>query len=77
MIKKFGAKEYKTKEFSFLCLPILNYCIVLVSVRYDNLIKSESTRATPPLDFYLFSLFSDLPHLTYFLHIRLCQNNTL
>jgi hypothetical protein len=34
MAKKFGAKKYKTKEFSFLCLPILNYCIVVVGVRY-------------------------------------------
>jgi hypothetical protein len=32
MVKKIGAKKLKTKEFSFLCLPNLNYCIVIVSV---------------------------------------------
>jgi hypothetical protein len=54
-VKKITPKKYGTKEFSFLCLPNLNYCIVIVSVR---LIKSDDTRATPPLDFYLLFLFS-------------------
>jgi hypothetical protein len=26
-VKKITPKKYETKEFSFLCLPILNYCI--------------------------------------------------
>jgi hypothetical protein len=32
MVKKIGAKKYET---NFLCPPILNYCIVIVSVRYE------------------------------------------
>jgi hypothetical protein len=35
-IKKITPKKYDTKELSFLCLPILNYCIVIVSVRYSS-----------------------------------------
>jgi hypothetical protein len=30
-IKKITHKGYKTREFSFLCLSIFNYCIVIVS----------------------------------------------
>jgi hypothetical protein len=35
-VKKITLKKYETKEFSFLCLSILNYCIVIVSVRYSS-----------------------------------------
>jgi hypothetical protein len=33
-VKKVTPKKYAKKESSFLCLPILNYCIVIVNVRY-------------------------------------------
>jgi hypothetical protein len=34
--KEMTPKKYETTEFSLLCLPILNYCIVIVSVRHSK-----------------------------------------
>jgi hypothetical protein len=40
-VKKIIPKKYEKKEFSFLCLPILNYCIVIVSLRYITHVLSS------------------------------------
>jgi hypothetical protein len=42
---KIAPKKYETKEFNFLCLPILNYCIVVVTEELNGTAVSAHRRA--------------------------------